>query len=107
MEGRATREAAAREAWAIIESEVAGFTRRCAARAAVPAIVALRGHFEQAREQVLAEAGNDAEKATHLLVSRLLHDPSDVMKTIAAGGDATKTEWDASEQLLRRLFRLE
>ncbi len=107
MEGRATREVAARQAWTIVEAELASFSRGRAARAAVPSIVALRGHFEAAREQALAEAGDDAEKATHLLISRLLHDPSEIMKAMAAGGETAKAEWGAAEQLLRRLFRLE
>jgi glutamyl-tRNA reductase len=106
MDGRATREAAAREAWTIINAELASFSHRRAARVAVPSIVALRGHFDAVREQALTEAGNDAEKATRLLVSRLLHDPSEVMKGIAAGGDANKADWDAAEELIRRLFRL-
>lgn len=107
MEGRATREAAAREAWGIIDAELATFLRGQAARAAVPAIVSLRGHFELVRDQVLAEAAGDAEKATRLLVSRLLHDPSEVMKEIASGGDKARPQWEAAEQLLKRLFRLE
>lgn len=107
MEGRATREVAAREAWTIVDAELTSFSRGRAARVAVPSIVALRGHFEAAREQALAEAGNDAERATYLLINRLLHDPSEVMREIAAGGDAAKGEWGAAEQLLRRLFRLE
>jgi glutamyl-tRNA reductase len=107
MEGRATREVAAREAWRIVDAELAVFSRKRSARAAVPSIVALRNHFEAVREQVLTEAGSDGENATRLLVNRLLHDPSEVMKGIAAGGDATKVEWDAAEELLRRLFRLE
>ena len=107
MEGRATREAAAREAWSIIDAEVGLFVKGRAARAAVPAIVALRGHFEATREQILEEAQEDAERATRLLVNRLLHDPSEVMKEIASGGDATAAEWEAAERLLRRLFRLE
>ncbi len=107
MEGRATREAAAREAWSIIDAEVGLFIKGRAARAAVPAIVALRGRFDAAREQVLEEAGDDADRATRLLVNRLLHDPSEVMKEIASGGDAAAVEWEAAEGLLRRLFRLE
>lgn len=107
MEGRATREAAARQAWSIIDDELTTFTRGRAARAAVPAIVALRSHFEAAREQVLVEAAGDAEKATRLLVSRLLHEPSEAMKEFAAGGDASRSQWDAAESLLRQLFRLD
>lgn len=107
MEGRATREAAARQAWSIIDAELMSFSRGRASRAAVPAIVSLRGHFEAVREQALAEAAGDAEKATHLLISRLLHDPSEAMKEIAAAGDAARSDWQAAESLLRRLFRLE
>lgn len=103
LEGRATREAAARAAWGIIEAEVSAFLKGRAARAAVPAIVALRQRFEETREAVLAEAGGDAGVATRLLVNRLLHAPSEAMKDIAAEG----AEWQAMEKTLRRLFRLE
>jgi glutamyl-tRNA reductase len=107
MEGRATREAAARQAWAIVDEELSAFSRGRAARVAVPAIVALRGHFDAVRDQVLAEAGGDAEKATRLLVSRLLHDPSEAMKDIAGTGDPAGEMWVVAERLLKRLFRLE
>jgi glutamyl-tRNA reductase len=103
MAGRATREAAAADAWRIIDEELALFAARRAERRAVPAVVALRRHFEQVRAAALAEAGGDAETATRLLVARLLHDPSEVLHELAAapGADAAGTE-----ELLRRLFRL-
>lgn len=107
MEGRATREAAARTAWGILDDELSGFLKGRAARAAVPAIVSLRNRFETVREQVLREAGGDADKATRLLIHRLLHDPSEVMKDIAGLGDAGRADWDLTENTLRRLFRLE
>jgi len=103
MEGRATREQAARAARAIVESEAAAFQRGRAARAAVPAIVALRDQFETVREGVLAELPDDAGEATRLLINRLLHVPTETMKTIAAEGH----EWQAMEKTLRKLFRLE
>lgn len=103
LQGRATREAAARAARGIVEEEVTAFLRGRAARAAVPAIVALRTRFEDAREQALAEAGGDAAEATRLLVNRLLHAPSEEMKGVAAEG----AEWQAMERVLKRLFRLE
>jgi glutamyl-tRNA reductase len=103
LEGRATREAAARAAWSIVEAEVAAFVKGRAARAAVPAIVALRQRFEETREAVLAEAAGDAGEATRLLINRLLHAPSEAMKDIAAEG----AEWQAMEKTLRRLFKLE
>lgn len=107
MEGRAVREGAARAAWAIIDAEVAAFQKSRAARVAVPAIVALRNHFETVRDEVMAEAGDDADKATRLLIHRLLHDPSEVMKDIAGKGDAAGADWDMTERVLRRLFRLD
>lgn len=107
LEGRTTREAAAREAARIVEEEVSAFLRGRASRVAVPAIVALRGLFEEARRQALVDAGGDAEKATRLLVNRLLHDPSEAMKEIAGSGDRGRAEWAQTEKLLRRLFRLD
>ncbi|TAN74536.1 MAG: glutamyl-tRNA reductase [Magnetospirillum sp.] len=103
LEGRATREAAARAARAIVADEVASFLRGRQSRAAVPAIVSLRTRFEEAREAVLAEAGTDAAEATRLLINRLLHAPSEAMKDKAAEG----TEWQAMEKTLKTLFRLE
>ena len=107
MEGRASREQAAREAWAIVDAELASFTKGRAARAAVPAIISLRGRFETMREQVLTECGSDADKATRLLINRLLHEPTEAMKDMAASRDAGKAEWDAMERLLKRLFKLD
>jgi glutamyl-tRNA reductase len=103
LAGRATREAASAEAWRIIDAELAGFAERRAERRAVPAIVALRGHVEALRQQALAESGGDAEAATRLLVNRLLHDPSEVLREL---GGAAPSEIDAIEELMRRLFRL-
>ncbi|MCC7048644.1 MAG: glutamyl-tRNA reductase [Alphaproteobacteria bacterium] len=106
MEGRATREAAAKDAWRIVEEEMAQFLRGRAERAAVPALAALRRRFEAERERVLAEMpGASAEEATRLLVNRLLHDPSQALRALAAdhGRDGPR----AAEALIRRLFRLD
>ncbi len=102
MAGRVTRESAADGAAKIIDDEVRAFLLGRAERVAVPALNDLRGHFEDVREQVLAEAGDDAEKATRLLVNRLLHDPSEAMRADAAEGGA----WSAVEDVVRRLFGL-
>lgn len=104
--GQANRSAAAEEAWRILDEEVAAFLRGRAERAAVPALVALRRHFEALREQVLAQAGNnDAAEATRLLVNRLLHEPSEALRALAAeAGDEDSRA--RAESLLRRLFRL-
>jgi glutamyl-tRNA reductase len=102
LDGRAGREAEARAARRIVEEELAAFARRQDERRAAPAVVALRAHVERLRQAVLAEAGGDAETATWLLMNRLLHDPSEVLRDLAAdAADANQIE-----TLLRRLFRL-
>lgn len=103
LEGRATREQAARAAWAILDDELSGFLKGRAARVAVPAIVSLRQRFEETREAVLAETHGDADAATRLLIHRLLHAPSEVLKSVAAEG----AEWQQMEKTLRTLFRLD
>ncbi|PWC41883.1 glutamyl-tRNA reductase [Azospirillum sp. TSO22-1] len=109
LEGRAGRDAAVRAAWAIVEEAVAAFARERAERAAVPAVAALRAHFEQERRRLLAEhAGLNAAAATRLLVNRLLHHPSEVLRAMAAGTDGGGLpEHAAAERLLFRLFRLD
>jgi glutamyl-tRNA reductase len=103
MEGRASREQAAASGFAIVDQAVEDFLRDRAERVAVPAIILLREHFEKLRAQAVSESGGDAEKATRLLINRLLHDPSEMMK-LMAGGDS---RWPAAEELLKKLFRLE
>jgi len=105
MQGRAGREAAARDAWRIVDAEVVAFRNRRAERAAVPAIVALREHFERVRAAVIAEANDrDPEAVTRLLVNRLLHGPSEALRRAALDGEG---DGAALEVMLRRLFRLE
>jgi glutamyl-tRNA reductase len=99
--GLAEREAVADEAWRIIDERLEAYARSRAMRARAPAIDALRRRFEVLRQEVLADAGdNDAEAATRLLVKRLLHDPSKILRGLAADDE------DA-ERILRRLFRLD
>lgn len=105
MEGRAGREGQARDAWRILDEELTAFRRDRAERAAVPALVRLRSHAEAVREAALKDAGGDADKATRLLINRLLHDPSEAMRHAAGAGGPE--EWQAMERLLVRLFRLE
>ncbi|NQU60179.1 MAG: glutamyl-tRNA reductase [Rhodospirillales bacterium] len=102
MAGRSTRESAAEGATKVVEEEVQAFLQGRSERAAVPALNDLRGHFEEVREQVLAEAGDDADKATRLLVNRLLHEPSESMRADAAESGG----WAAVEGVIRRLFGL-
>ena len=100
-EGRASRDEAARSAWALLEEELGGFLRTRAERAATPAVSALRDHFETERRKVLDQSGLDAESATRLLVKRLLHGPSENLREAAASGEASRLE-----DSVRRLFGL-
>jgi len=102
MEGRATREQEAAGAHAIVDEEVEAFLRGRGERAAVPALNALRDHVESLRAEALAEAGDDAARATQLLVNRLLHAPAQAMRRAAA----EDSEWPKAEALIRRLFGL-
>ncbi|MFI4987118.1 MAG: glutamyl-tRNA reductase [Alphaproteobacteria bacterium] len=106
LAGQASRMASAEEAWRILDDELARFLRARAEREAVPTLTALRRRLEVLRAEVLAEAGNaDAAEATRRLVNRLLHDPSEALRALAA--DETSAARRAlAERLIRRLFRL-
>lgn len=108
LQGRVGREAATQAAWTIVDEAVAAFARQRAERAAVPAVAALRAHFEAERRRLLAEHGGlDAAAATRLLVNRLLHGPSEALRSMAAdAGGAGLAERAAAERLLLQLFRL-
>lgn len=102
-QGKAKREAATAAAWRILDDEIAIFQRRRAERRAAPSVAALRRRFEAVRAQVLADARLGPDEATRLLLNRLLHDPSEVLRQAAADAGAD-TDLDAA---LRRLFRLD
>lgn len=112
LEGRANREAEAKAAWRIVDDEVAAFLHGRAEREAGPALSRLRSHFQEVREQVLKDAGDDAERATRLLINRLLHGPSRAMREIARRSPDGETESNTlgsadlreAERLLNRLF---
>jgi glutamyl-tRNA reductase len=106
VEGQSSRAAAADPAWAIVEAEVAAFAAGAAVRQAVPAVVALRRHFEMVRDQVVAEnPGADAAAVARLLINRLLHAPSAVLRELAANATVDEgAELVAIERLLTRLF---
>ncbi|MBM3598747.1 MAG: glutamyl-tRNA reductase [Alphaproteobacteria bacterium] len=105
LEGRQTRAAATGPAWAIVDAELAAFQRDLAERRTVPALVALRARFEELRREVLSAGDADVARATERLINRLLHDPSEGLKTLAAENPPASAEY--AEALLRRLFRLE
>ena len=97
------RAAAQGMAWAVLEEELERFCRSQAERAAAPSVVALRQHFEAMRRAVLESGNLDAEAATRLLVNRLLHDPSEILRRTAA---EDRQAGEDLEQALRRLFPL-
>ncbi|CCG08303.1 glutamyl-tRNA reductase [Pararhodospirillum photometricum] len=101
--GRANRDEAARAASLLVDEAVRVFVRHRAERRAVPAIMALRALFDVERRRALDEAPDDAEKATRLLVGRLLHAPSAALRAMAAESEDAK---DQAEAMLRRLFAL-
>lgn len=100
----AGREAAAADAWRIVDEAVAGWRRSRAERDAVPTLVALRDRFEEIRNEVLAaDPKADAGDATRRLVNRLLHAPSTALREVAAdpGEDV-----DETVRVVNRLFDL-
>ena len=108
LEGRVGRQGALQAARAIVDGAITAFVRDRAERAAVPAVAALRAHFEAERRRLLAEHGElDAAAATRLLVNRLLHRPSEVLRSLAAADGDELPERAAAERLLFRLFRLD
>ena len=108
MRGRSTRAVAAEDAWSIVDQEVAKFLRKQDERVGVPPLIALRRHFETVRAEVLETAQpGDVEEATRLLVNKLLHDPAEMLRAMAAarrtGGPA---EPEAAVQVLCAIFGL-
>ncbi len=101
LDGKVDREQAASEASRIIESEVRTYQKSRTERGATPVLMALRNHFEDVREQVLAEVGNDAERASALLINRLLDHPSRMLRDAALDPGAGDTE-----RVVRQLFDL-
>jgi glutamyl-tRNA reductase len=59
------------------------------------------------RAQVLRQADGDAARATELLVNRLLHDPSEVLRQIAAGENAGVADSEVAARVVAALFRLD
>lgn len=98
-EGLSHRFREADAAWLLIDEEVADYQRMQAGKAAAPTIVRLRTHFETMREQALKEAGGNAERATKLMMNRLLHAPSEILRD--------QPDMKAAEKLLEQLFRLD
>ena len=103
LKGRDSRQQALQAARKILGEELERFARRHAERGAVPAVVALRQHFEAARADVLAGGARDAQEATRRLINRLLHDPTLALREAAE--DAGRGD-GALYAALKTLFRL-
>jgi glutamyl-tRNA reductase len=103
-DGRKARLEAVGQARDIVEQELAAFLRQRAERAAVPALLRLRDRFESERARALADARGDAEKATRLLINRLLHDPTRRLREIAGRRAHDDDEVARIGELLVRLF---
>jgi glutamyl-tRNA reductase len=104
MRGRAGREQEADRARKVLEDEVRAFLEDRLMRTAVPALADLRRAFEDARAGALKDAGGDADKATRLLVNRLLHAPTSALRALAL---RPRADFDiaAAERALKELFR--
>ena len=103
LEGRINRGVEADAAKILIKKAVLAYSTNYASRGAVPALSQLRSHFEAIQKDVINENPDDAVRATELLVSKLLHRPSQVLRELAAQG---KTEIMDAEHVLRVLFDL-
>jgi glutamyl-tRNA reductase len=95
------------EAAALVDDAVAAFMAERARRAAVPAVRLLRRHLEALRAAALADAGGNGERATRLLVNRLLHAPVRALKGRAAVGGDGAAETERMLALLRQLFNIQ
>lgn len=100
LKGRAGREGEAAEALLILAEEVDNFLNVLAQRIAVPVLVKMRNLFEDERKKAMKDSGGDGEKATRLLVSRLLHGPSEALRHAASHGH----DMDKMAQTLEDLF---
>lgn len=114
LEGRSHRETEAPAALRMVDEAVDQFIRERAQRRAVPVVTALHRHVERVRQEALRDAAGDADKATRLLASRLLHRPTAALRSLAAeakedengAGDKGTGEADALERAARHLFGL-
>jgi glutamyl-tRNA reductase len=101
LEGLAGRDAETKSAVAVVEEEVARYFAEQAGREISPLISALREHFHTVRRDVLDDEPEDAAAATRLLINRLLHSPSDVLRDMSRN---RSDELTGAEGLLEKLF---
>jgi glutamyl-tRNA reductase len=99
QDGLSNRQAAATAARTIVDEAVAAYRAGLAVRGLAPALQRLRARYEQARVEILAAHGADADEATRRLLNKVLHDPAIALRQLAAGGEAAD-----AERWLERLF---
>lgn len=106
--GQTGREVAADQARNMVKEAVGDYRRHLAERDGIPALVALRAHFDVIRQDLLTDHPNlDAQEATRLLVNRLLHQPSEALRNLAADGDmADFKDTITVNRVLEQLFGL-
>ncbi|MGY8956904.1 MAG: glutamyl-tRNA reductase [Alphaproteobacteria bacterium] len=100
----ASRDAAAAEAFAIVDQHVAAFFEASAERGAVREVSDMRAYFEAVRADILANSdGAGVEDVTRRLINRLLHNPSEALRRAARDGETENFVATAA----RRLFALD
>ncbi len=107
-EGEYGRGEAASEASRMVSEGLVQFRKSRAALEGVPALVSLRQHFEAIRRELLeGHPHADAEEISRLLINRLLHEPSETLRSIAQEGDvADLRDTITVNRVLARLFHL-
>jgi len=101
---RAARDAAAQEAWEIVERHADAFMNDAAERVVGSEVSDMRSYFEKMREDILAEDRSlDAEEATRRLINRLLHQPSEALRAAARDSEDDNMIAEAA----RRLFAMD
>ena len=106
--GQTGREVAADLARDMVKEAMGDYRRHLAERDGFPALVALRAHFDLIRQNLLIDHPNvDATEATRLLINRLLHQPSEALRRMAADGDvADLKDTITVNRVLEQLFEI-
>ena len=94
-QGLENREGVAIAAWRVLGEELQAFQRQEAERQGSPLVAALRRHGEMLRQEILAEPGLTADQATQRLLKRLLHDPSETLRRMAADHPERQAHYEA------------
>ncbi len=83
VDGKASREGASVQAWRILGEGLALFEGSLTGCATDDSVTRLRHHAEDLRREILENERLDAAAATALLLKRLLHAPTEVLRQAA------------------------